>query len=98
MTSTPTRRRATTWPSSSTEVGLDLYNFANLLNSDWGAEYQLPLGISNQNPVVQRLPLLNVTGFDKTTNRYIYTVNENFGALTKGGNPFQIQLSLRYLF
>ena len=80
------------------EVGLDIYNFGNILDSDWGAEYQLPLGISNQNPVVQRLPLLNVTGFDKTTNRYVYTVNENFGALTKGGNPFQIQLSLRYLF
>ena len=79
-------------------MGLDIYNFANLLSSEWGAEYQLPPGISNQNPVVQQLPLLNVTGFDKAPNRYVYTVNENFGVLTKGGNPFQVQVSLRYLF
>lgn len=79
-------------------VGLDIFNVANLLNSNWGAEYQLPVGISNQNPVVQRLPLLNVTGFNQTTKQYIYTVNENFGVLQRAGNPYQIQLSLRYGF
>ena len=80
------------------EIGLDIFNFANLLNSGWGAEYQLPIGISNQNPVVQRVPLLNVTGFDQATRRYTYSVNENFGVLTKGGTPYQIQLSARYAF
>ena len=71
--------------SAGLEVGLDVYNFANLLNRDWGAEYLLPLGISNQNPVVQRFPLLNVVGFDQATNRYVYTVNENFGVLRRAG-------------
>ena len=79
-------------------IGLDIFNVANLLNSDWGAEYQLPVGISDQNPVVQRLPLLNVVGFNQTTRTYTYTVNENFGVLPKAGNPYQIQLSLRYGF
>jgi hypothetical protein len=80
------------------EIGLDIYNFANLLNSHWGAEYLLPVGISNQNPVVQRVPLLNVVGFNQATRQYVYTVNENFGVLQKGGNPYQLQLAVRYGF
>lgn len=79
-------------------IGVDVFNVANLLNSSWGAEYQLPVGISNQNPVVQRLPLLNVVGFNQATKQYVYTVNENFGVLQKAGNPYQIQLSVRYGF
>jgi hypothetical protein len=80
------------------EIGLDVFNVANLLNKNWGAEYQLPIGISNQNPVVQRIPLLNVTGFNQTTRQYVYSVNENFGVLQKGGNPYQVQLAVRYGF
>lgn len=75
-----------------------MFNVANLINSNWGAEYQLPVGISNQNPVLQRVPLLNVVGFNQATRQYLYTVNENFGVLQKAGNPYQIQLSLRYGF
>jgi hypothetical protein len=82
----------------SAEIGLDVFNVANLLNKEWGAEYQLPVGISNQNPVVQRIPLLNIVGFNQTTRQYSYTVNENFGVLQKGGNPYQIQLAVRYGF
>ena len=82
----------------SAEIGLDVFNVANLLNHNLGAEYQLPVGISNQNPVVQRIPLLNVVGFNQTTRQYTYTVNENFGVLQKGGNPYQIQLAVRYGF
>ena len=79
-------------------MALDIFNAANLLNRRWGAEYQLPAGISNQNPVVQRVPLLNVVGFNQATKSYVYTVNENFGVLQKSGNPYQLQLSLRYGF
>ncbi len=82
----------------SVEVGLDVFNFANLLNPGWGAESLLPAGISNQNPVVQRVPLLNVVGFDQSTRRYAYTVNENFGVLQRGGAPYQMQLAVRYRF
>jgi hypothetical protein len=80
------------------EVGLDVFNVANLINHNWGAEYDLPVGISNQNPVIQRLPLLNVVGFNQATRQYVYTVNENFGVLQKAGNPYQVQLAVRYGF
>ena len=79
-------------------IGLDVFNVANLINSKWGAEYQLPVGISNQNPVVQRLPLLNVVGFNQSTRTYNYAVNESFGVLQKAGNPYQLQFSMRYGF
>jgi hypothetical protein len=82
----------------SAAIALDVFNVANLVNHNWGAAYLLPVGISNQNPVVQRIPLLNVVGFNQTTKQYVYTVNENFGVLQKGGNPYQVQLSLRYGF
>jgi hypothetical protein len=80
------------------ELGLDVFNVGNLLNRRWGAESLLPAGISNQNPVVQRVPLLNVVGFDQAARRYTYTVNENFGVLQRGGTPYQIQLSARYVY
>ena len=79
-------------------IALDIFNVANLLNRNWGAEYQLPGGISSQNPVVQRVALLNVVGFDQASRQYLYTVNENFGVLQKAGNPYQMQLSVRYRF
>lgn len=80
------------------ELTLDCFNFLNLLDRDWGGQYLLPAGISNQNPVLQRIPLLNVTGFDRTTNRYRYTVNESAGVLAKQGDPYTLQLGLRYGF
>jgi carboxypeptidase family protein len=44
--------------------------------------------------------LLSVHGFDATSGRFLYTVNERFGATSAGAtairNPFQIGLQLRY--
>lgn len=80
------------------ELVVDVYNLANLLNADWGGQYLLPGGISASNAVQQRLTLLNVTGFDPATRRYRYSVNENVGVLRKQGDPYQIQLGLRYAF
>jgi hypothetical protein len=57
-----------------------------------------PVGNSNKNPVVQRVSLLNVTGFDQALRTYLYTVNENFGVPQKVGNSYQMQLSARYRF
>ncbi len=91
-------REVSTRSAQAIELGLDVFNVANLLNRRWGAEYQLPVGISNQNPVVQRIPLLNITGFSQASRSYVYTVNENFGVLQKAGTPYQIQLSARYKF
>lgn len=80
------------------EFVVDVYNFANLLKPEWGGQYLLPGGISASNAVQQRLNLLNVVGFDPATRRYRYTVNENVGVLRKQGDPYQIQVGLRYVF
>jgi len=78
------------------DLVVDVYNFANLLNSKWGGQFLLPQGISASNPTTQQLQLLNVVGFDQAKKRYRYTVNENVGVLRKQGNPYQIQLGVRY--
>jgi hypothetical protein len=75
---------------------VDLLNALNAIDSDWGAERVLPLGISVQNPVVNRVPLLRIVGFDPATNRYRYAVNEQAGVLSKGGDPYQFQIGIRF--
>lgn len=44
--------------------------------------------------------LLSVRGFDSVSNRYLYTVNERFGATSSASNafrvPFQLGVQLRY--
>jgi hypothetical protein len=44
------------------ELALELFNALHLLNPRWGSVDQLPLGISSQNPVVNRVPLLRIRG------------------------------------
>jgi hypothetical protein len=70
------------------ELTVDVFNFANLLNDKWGAR-QLAGGTQT---------LYDVTGFDQTTRRYRYRVNENVGVLREQGDPYQIQAGLRYAF
>jgi hypothetical protein len=82
----------------SVELTADVFNFLNLLDSDWGGQALLPQGISASNPISQQLPLLNVVGFDQATRRYTYTVNESVGVLRTRGDPYQIQLGARYQF
>lgn len=84
--------------SRHTELVIDVYNVANLVNPAWGGQYLLPPGISASNPISQQLTLLNVVGFDRATHRYKYAVNENVGVLTKRGDPYQLQVGLRYGF
>ena len=79
----------------SAELIIDVYNVGNLLNRRWGGQYLLPVGISPQNPVVNRVPLLRVVGFDPAAQRYRYSVNESAGVLPKGGDPYQLQVGLR---
>ena len=77
---------------------VDVLNVANLLNPDWGGQNLLPQGISASNPISQQLALLNVVGFNQVTKRYAYSVNENVGVLATRGDPYQVQLGLRYEF
>ena len=76
-------------------VTVDIFNVGNLLNSSWGAQYLLPAGISSQNPVVNRIPLLRVTGFDPVARRFRYSVNESAGELPRAGDPYQVAVGVR---
>jgi hypothetical protein len=81
------------------EISVDFFNVLagldELLHSDdlkgWGATNQIP---GNE-------PLLFVRGFDPQAGRFRYEVNEQFGrprwAQFGVGNPFQMQLSVRWL-
>jgi hypothetical protein len=91
-------KRFATVGRQSAQLLVDVYNFGNLLNSKWGGQTLLPQGISASNPTTQQLPLLNVVGFDQATRRYRYTVNESVGVLRKRGDPYQIQIGVRYEF
>jgi hypothetical protein len=68
------------------EVTLDVFNVDNLLNRKWGGAYNL--GASQT--------LMAVTGFNQTTRRYTYRINENVGTAVRSGSPYQIQLGGRY--
>lgn len=69
------------------EVSADIFNFANLLNKEWGVDHSL----GKQN-------LTTIRGFNKETGQYIYQVNPNAGVKGFSGNPYQIQLGVRYSF
>lgn len=72
-----------------TELILDVFNFANLLNDEWG-------GVKN---IGNKQDLLFIEGFDHETQRYIYSVNENIGVVEqKSGDGYQIQIGLRHSF
>ena len=76
-----------TFKKQALTISADVFNLANLLNKEWGANYN----IGDQS-------LLFVTGFDQATKQYTYRVNENVGVTTKNGTPYQIQLGARYSF
>jgi hypothetical protein len=76
-----------TTKTQSLKLSVDVFNFANLLNRNWGGNFNL----SNQE-------LLNVRGVDQAGQRYTYGVNGNAGIIQKQGTPYQIQLGARYAF
>ena len=78
------------------QLSLDVFNLANLLNSDWGTSYQIPGDFNNR-------ILYNVVGFeaDGTTPQFTYTDNEPAGkeSLNISGNArWQARVGIRYLF
>lgn len=70
------------------ELSADLFNFANLLNRDWG----------NDNNFGRRRDFMRITGFDQVTQRYSYNVQTGAGAEPIGGIPWRLQLGARYTF
>jgi hypothetical protein len=79
---------------NSLEILAECFNFGNLLNREAGARELVPGG--NQ-------VLLQALGIDPIAERqgrtqYAYRVNTNFGQVVRTGDPFQIQLGVRYRF
>jgi hypothetical protein len=76
-----------TFRTQNIEVSADIFNVANLLNKAWGTT-----------KVLGKQNLYSLRSFDPTTQAYNYDVNPNAGVITPSGNPYQIQLGLRYSF
>lgn len=58
-----------------------------MLNKDWGAGHNL----GKQN-------IYSIKSFDAEKKQYIYNVNKNTGVSNMNGNPWQIQIGVRYKF
>jgi len=69
------------------EASVDIFNVANLLNKDWGVGKNL----GKQN-------LYAIKSFDKAKQEFVYTMGAGTGVSTLNGNPYQVQLGLRYGF
>lgn len=80
-------KKIKTYKTQSIELSADVFNVANLLNKEKGISKNL-----------SKQSLLNLAGFDTSSNNYKYTMNSTAGKITYGGNPWQIQLGARYTF
>ncbi|WP_205514087.1 TonB-dependent receptor [Longitalea arenae] len=78
------------WKKQYIELSGDIFNLENLLNKSWGASKNLgKQNIYSINPT---------TGFNDVTQNFNYNVNSNIGIINPGGNPWQIQVGIRYGF
>jgi hypothetical protein len=69
------------------EASVDVFNLSNLLNREWGVGHNL----GKQN-------LYTIKSFDQAAQRFDYNVTKSAGVSNLNGNPYQIQLGLRYAF
>ncbi|MDR2919052.1 MAG: carboxypeptidase regulatory-like domain-containing protein [Tannerella sp.] len=75
------------YKSQNIELSVDIFNVANLLSKDWGTNKNL----GKQN-------IYTVKSFDAEQKQFVYNVNTNTGVSSIGGNPYQVQLGIRYAF
>jgi hypothetical protein len=68
------------------ELSVDIFNFANLLNKEWGV-----------NKSYSTMALYRITGFDAATKQFKYSLNTS-GLEPLSGNPYQIQIGAKYSF
>jgi len=85
------------YKNHSLDLSVDVFNVANMISRTSGTNRSLntqalyALGI----PATATSPA--VPAFDRTTQRYTYRVN-TAGIVTPSGDPFQLQLGVRYSF
>lgn len=70
------------------ELTADAFNFANLLNKEWG----------RTNDFGRRRDFMRINSFDATTNSYGYGVQTGAGTEPINGTPWRLQLGARYTF
>lgn len=73
--------------SQNLELSVDIFNVANLLSKDWGSSKNL----GKQN-------VYTIKSFDPEQKQFVYNVNANTGVSNFSGNPYQIQIGIRYGF
>lgn len=76
-----------TFKTQHLELSVDIFNVANLLSKSWGSGHNLG---------TQKL--YSIKGFDQNTKQYVYNVNATAGVSNLNGNPYQVQIGLRYGF
>ncbi|MDJ1473255.1 TonB-dependent receptor [Xanthocytophaga flava] len=74
---------------SNLQLSADIFNVMNMINRTYGTNKSL----GNQSLYA----LVSGNGFNKTTKEFNYRVNSP-GVLTPSGDPFQVQLGIRYGF
>lgn len=80
-------KRIKTYKSQNLEASVDIFNLGNLINKKWGVGHALG-----------KQSLYTINKFDPLKNEFAYNVNAGTGVSTLNGNPYQIQLGLRYAF
>jgi hypothetical protein len=70
------------------ELSVDVFNFMNILNKEWG----------RTNNYGRRTDFMNITGFDQISKSYQYSVNTGAGTEPINGTPWRLQLGARYSF
>lgn len=69
------------------ELSVDVFNVANLLSKDWGAGHNLGTQY-----------IYTIKEFDSSKQQYVYNVRSTTGVSNLNGNPYQVQIGLRYGF
>ena len=80
-------KRFKTYKSHNIEASLDVFNLGNLLNKKWGVGHNL-----------NKQSMYTITKFDPLKEEFLYNVNAGTGVSNLNGNPYQVQLGLRYAF
>lgn len=79
------------------EVSADFFNFANLLSKKWGVTETLGTQALYGLGVPAAGTTAAIPNYDTTNRQFNYRIN-NTGVVNPSGNPWQIQLGLRYGF
>lgn len=90
------RQELPTFRGQNVSVQLDVFNFANLLNRDWGLQrYATDLGFPGVR-LLDRVGTATVNGV--VTPEYTFDVNFPYDNFRSASSNYRMQLSLRYSF